>query len=545
MRSEIRDSTVRDLLEKVQKQNYGTYLKSMRLERIRGFRGSTIDFDFPITALIGPNGSGKSTILGAAACIYSTISPPNIFRKSRIGDKSMDDWLIEYDVIDKHMNPTGTTRAQVVLKSNEWIRSNTLTRPVELLALNRTVPPVDNPLFQFRKHLSVHCKRRKNFTISTEEVPNIDHIKNESERILGVSLKKFKLYEVTFTTIKQMKQSRIIVENIDDLGDGRQVLTRRKVPIIAKPKIITQSQLMYVGATGENTYSEFNFGSGESSVIRMVADIESQPEGSLILIEEIENGLHPIAVRRMVEYLIDVAERKRIQTIFTTHSDYALSPLPSEAIWACIDGKLQQGKLSVEALRAISGQVDRRLAVFVEDDFAKSWIETIVREYLGEGAHEIGVYPVQGDGNALKTHVAHTSNPAVLFHSVCFIDGDSQQKEDEASFIYRLPGSSPESTIFNSVLANIDQNIALLTVGCQRPITKQDEVDRVIREVSRTNRDSHVIFNQVGLKLGFVSESIVKGAFLSVWVQENKADAERIAGHIKKALELPLKPGRG
>lgn len=545
MRSEIRDSTVRDLLEKVQKQNYGTYLKSMRLERIRGFRGATIDFDFPVTALIGPNGSGKSTILGAAACIYSTISPKNIFRKSRIGDKSMDDWLIEYDVIDKRMNPIGTTRVKVVLKSNKWVQSNTLTRPVKLFTLNRTVPMVDNPLFQFKKRLSVHGNTRKPITISTEEVPNIDHIKSESERILGLSLEKFKLYEVTFTRVKQMKQSRLIVENIDDLGDGRQVLTRRKVNIVAQPKIITQSQLMYVGAVGENTYSEFSFGSGESSIIRMVADIESQPDSSLILIDEIENGLHPIAVRRMVEYLIDVAERKRIQTIFTTHSDYALSPLPSEAIWACIGGKLEQGKLSVEATRAISGQVDRRLAVFVEDDFAKSWIEAIVREYLGESAHEIGVYLVNGDGNALKTHVAHTSNPAVSFHSVCFIDGDSQQKEDEASFIYRLPGSSPESTIFDSVLANIDQNIALLTVACQRPITKQDEVDRVIREVSRTNRDPHVIFNQIGLKLGFISESIVKGAFLSIWVQENKADAESIAMHIKKVLELPLKLGRG
>ncbi len=58
----------------------------------------------------------------------------------------------------------------------------------------------------------------------------------------------------------------------------------------------------------------------------------------------------------MVEYLIDVAERKSIQAIFTTHSDYALEPLPNEAIWACIDGRLRKGKLSVEALRAVSGR---------------------------------------------------------------------------------------------------------------------------------------------------------------------------------------------
>ena len=94
----------------------------------------------------------------------------------------------------------------------------------------------------------------------------------------------------------------------------------------------------------------------------------------LVLIEEIENGLHPISVRRMVDYLIDVAKRKNIQTVFTTHSDYALAPLPSEAIWATIDGKLQQGKLSIEVLRSVSGRIDKRLAIFVEDEFAQNWL---------------------------------------------------------------------------------------------------------------------------------------------------------------------------
>ena len=82
----------------------------MRLERIRLFSGANVLFHFSVTALIGPNGSGKSTILGAAACIYSEVSPETVFRKSRIGDDSMDDWHIEYDVIDKQQNPKGTVR---------------------------------------------------------------------------------------------------------------------------------------------------------------------------------------------------------------------------------------------------------------------------------------------------------------------------------------------------------------------------------------------------------------------------------------------------
>ncbi len=554
MKSEIRDSQIRALLEKVQKQNFGSYLWSVRLARIRSFRGATITFSYPVTALIGPNGAGKSTVLGACACVYSGIPPQNVFRKSRVGDDSMNDWSIEYELVEKSANPKGTVRTSVELRNNQWVRSEGFKRKVKQCTLNRTVPPMDNPLYAFRKRLSFfgNSDGRK-LEIKTAPVPEIEHIKRESERVLGRSLQEFKLFEVTLGIGRRPTQPsarprfKIVVENIEERQDGRTVVTQRRIPKPARPfretpeRTYSNTQYMYVGASGGITYSEFNFGSGESSVLRMVADIESLPENSLVLIEEIENGLHPLAVRRMVEYLEDVAERKAIQSIFTTHSDYALDPLPSEAIWSCLDGTVQQGKLSVEVLRAVSGRVDRRLAVFVEDDFAGAWADAVVREYLGDHREEIGIYPLQGDGNAVKTHSSHLANPAVSFRSVCFIDGDSRQKEDSEGFIYRLPGTVPESTVFNTVLKNLDQNIALLTVALQRPLSKQDEVAKAIRDVSHTNRDSHLLFSQVGAKIGFIPEATVRGGFLSIWLQENPEEAKNIASAIEDALKLPAK----
>src|SRR5207249_139742 len=117
---------------------------------------------------------------------------------------------------------------------------------------------------------------------------------------------------------------------------------------------------------------------GEASVIHVISDIEALPDGSLVLLEEIENGLHPLAVCRLVDYLIAVSARKRLQILFTTHSDHALMPLPSEAIWATVDGRVEQGKLSIATLRAVSGRIDRRLAIFVEDTFAESWLRAII-----------------------------------------------------------------------------------------------------------------------------------------------------------------------
>jgi hypothetical protein len=55
-----------------------------------------------------------------------------------------------------------------------------------------------------------------------------------------------------------------------------------------------------LGFQKSNDYSQFHFGAGEASVIEMVTRIEAADNEALILIEEIENGLHPVATERMV-----------------------------------------------------------------------------------------------------------------------------------------------------------------------------------------------------------------------------------------------------
>lgn len=507
-----------------------------------------MNFAFPVTALIGPNGAGKSTILGACACVYKSVSPEQVFRKSKIGDASMDDWLIEYELLERAVNPIGTIRAGVSFKDDHWMKSLRVNRSVKQCTLNRTVPPVDNPLFSHKSKLSVHGKfaKRRQVDITSTVVSDIQEIKRESERVFGRSLRDFTLHQVVVKTHRQ-SSSRVRIrretEKIEELGDGRRRITQIEIGLRPSgPGKVRQSKiLMYVGAADGHTYSEFNFGSGESSVIRMVADIETLPENSLVLIEEIENGLHPVAVRRMVEYLIDVAERKSIQSVFTTHSDYALEPLPSEAIWACLDGTLRQGKLSVKVLRAVTGRVNRRLAIFVEDAFSAEWVTAIVREYLGDHFEEIGVYALQGDGNAVKTHTSQQCNPAISFRSLCFIDGDSRQNDDASHNILRLPGADPESTVFDGVLHNLESNIALLTAALQRPQSKQEDVRAAVSDVSHTNRDPHLLFSQVGAKIGFVPEATVRGAFISVWIEEHRTESQNIANAIDTALRLPAK----
>lgn len=492
-KSEIRHSVVANLLEKVSKDDYGKYLKSLNLLKVRRFNGDNlVNFEFPVTALIGPNGGGKSTILGAAACAYRSDYKPGIFfPKSRIGDDGMSEWSIEYKLIDKSHNPKGAIKKTSQFKRARWVREGLLPREVSYFGIVRTVPASERS----------NLKKLTKPSFLTNNL-NLESLKNtvatEVEKILGKPVSSFK--------------------SVD--------LSRSK------------DEKFYIGGDETDQYSEFHFGAGESSVIRIVTGIELLSDNSLVLIEEIENGLHPVAVKRMVEYLISVAERKKIQTIFTTHSDYALELLPSQAIWASIDGNLNQGKLSVSSLRAISGRLDQKLAIFVEDQFAQEWVESILRETLGERIGEIGVYALSGDGNAVKTHISHKNNPAILFKSICIIDGDSAQNDDPNLDIYRLPGDIPELTVLGGVIANIDTNLALLTISCQRPPEDQERVQKAIKSVLSTYRDSHLIFNKIGIEIGFVPEPIIKGAFISTWIRENKVLVEAVVEPILKILCL-------
>ncbi|MFZ5101933.1 AAA family ATPase [Enterobacter roggenkampii] len=292
-----------------------------------------------------------------------------------------------------------------------------------------------------------------------------------------------------------------------------------------------------VNSTGDS-FSEFHFGAGESSIIRMVLQLEAAVDHTLVIIEEIENGLHPIATIRMVEYLIELAERKKIQTIFTTHSNDALIPLPSEAIWASVNGELYQGKLDVKSLRAISGQINSRLIIFVEDKFAAMWVRTILSFMPNVAMDAISIHAMKGDGTAVRVHQNHNQDPSVQQPSLCIIDGDSLQDESSSALIYRLPGEGPESTVYNYALDNIDDIAGELAVQLLKPFEYHTQLRGKMTSVRNTNRDYHLLFSQLGRAIGFVSEVRVKEAFLTQWCERNQEYIDALYASIEEYLPL-------
>lgn len=487
---DVRHSDIVNLEEKVKKLSYAKYLPKMKLLNVRSFDSQSITFDFPVTAIIGTNGGGKSTILGATALAYKEVKPGDFFPKSNIGDNSMANWRVEYDLLDRTVNKASTFPRNARFTKAKWRRDKVADRDVVVIPIQRTVPA--NEQAKLKHFIGITA----NSEILKQKID--DNIVGYVSRILG---KDAKGYE------------RVVLKS-------------------------DKSKSILVGMRGANDYSQFHFGAGEASIIEMVSKIEAADNNSLILIEEIENGLHPLATEKMVEYLIDVAQRKSAQIVFTTHSEYALTALPPKAIWACIEGVAYQGKLTIESLRALTGRVAKDAAIFVEDDFAKDLVEEMFRQYALDIFDRIQVHKAGGYPYVVNVLDYHLKNPTSSHPATAIIDGDNPPLDSPNDAVFELPEGAPEVVVFGYIRQTVESNSALIKQRCQCPAIAQSDLVNAVESVAIDTTDHHLYFAKFGDKLGYISEIIARRGLISIYVEQNENLLKPIVTAVRSRLKL-------
>jgi energy-coupling factor transporter ATP-binding protein EcfA2 len=168
----------------VAKRNYEKYLTEIRLRNVRAFNEQKITFSFPITAVIGTNGGGKSTILGAAALAYKAVKPGDYFPKSNVGDTSMANWRIDYDILDRTVAKNGTLSRNARFVSAKWRRDDLLERDVLLFKIQRTVPAGEQA--RYKKFIGIYQRDP-----IIEPLPL--NVRRSAGHILGRDLTQFKI----------------------------------------------------------------------------------------------------------------------------------------------------------------------------------------------------------------------------------------------------------------------------------------------------------------------------------------------------------------
>lgn len=143
---------------------------------------------------------------------------------------------------------------------------------------------------------------------------------------------------------------------------------------------------------------------------------------------------------------------------------------------------------------------------------------------------------MEGDGMAVAINKHHNKDPSTEVPSVCYIDGDSKQQESSNERVFRLPGQSPEAHVFDFTLEKWNEIGGKLSVALLQRYENSQLVQQTCRDVRRTNRDPHLLFAQVGERLGLVPESTVAAAFANIWAQAYPDSVNEVLAPIRNDL---------
>lgn len=82
----------------------------------------------------------------------------------------------------------------------------------------------------------------------------------------------------------------------------------------------------------ERNWSVELLSDGTLRVLAIAAVLLSAPEGSSVVIEEVDNGVHPSRARRLLATMRELAEQRNIRLLLPTHNPALMDALPDSAL---------------------------------------------------------------------------------------------------------------------------------------------------------------------------------------------------------------------
>ena len=179
------------------------------------------------------------------------------------------------------------------------------------------------------------------------------------------------------------------------------------------------------------SYSGFNMGSGESAVFEIFTAIFLAGSGTLVVVDEIELGLHEEAQHRLIDELKKLCLDLKCQIICSTHSHAILNRLPPEGRFFIEDVNsktLINRGISADFACGKMGRPDaHELDIFVEDTVAKSILQKLLPLDLRKRSQ---ITPIGSHGSVLRQLTSRYLEGKD--NCLCILDGD-QENAVEAS----------------------------------------------------------------------------------------------------------------
>ena len=407
-----------------------------------------------MSVLAGPNGSGKSTVLFACACAYQVpggtprnFTPGSLFpnftsRQDAVSSDAPQQTELEFEYLHH-----GHHRSMTWRRRRSWTRSfprrNDGPQPERPVYL-RTLANLTNPS-EVRSVLQLGRKYVETETVSPD-------LLTFAHRILPWRYRNLALH--------RHGASDLLFAAVDGAAETR--------------------------------YSEFHMSSGERSILRISKDI-SRLENALVLIDEIDTGLHPYTQEQTMLELQRAALRQKLQIVVASHSPVILDSVPPQAR-IFLDREDATGQVRRAPLyrdifqKALYGQSRDRLSILCEDAVAEGVIRGVfdVLNAQLDLLHGDVVIGRNTGRDEFPRHIRTLAKFDRLSGFIVVLDGDSRAMEDplraiatqhgDALHLLFLPGDGPpEQWIWDTLGKRPDEyapKLGLTAAGLRK--TMQD-----------------------------------------------------------------------
>ncbi len=362
---------------------------------IRGIFPSTIPFNYPICAIAGQNGCGKSTILALVTCAFH--NDTKYFPLSKLGQKYPYYTFSDFFVFTKEER--GLT-ASIEIKSKFLTNVKPISGKTQGIDIRRKMAD------GYWNHYNSRPKRKVSFL-------GINRILPPSES------SKYKYYKNYFHSAQLSEDKKELL---------KECMTKVFGQIYTSIELQEHNTCKLFKANRGVVYTGFNMGAGENAVLSLLYEIISAGEGALIVIDEIELGIHISAQKNLINVLKDLCIKNKCQIVCSTHSANVLGALPPYArilISSTDSSTFIMTDITTEfALGAMSNVDVPELSLFVEDEIGEKFIKNVLDSDL---RHRVAVYQVgSADGPIPRQMAAYYRENKHNY--CCFMDGDKKNK---------------------------------------------------------------------------------------------------------------------
>lgn len=410
-------------------KTFPLFLHGLKVDRFRNIQNLDLEFNHPITVISGTNKIGKTSIMAMLACSHVEFQMRNLgtgtFERctwSRLikftkHDTQLDDWT--YFVKYKRGSITEGKEGRRLSKTKKWSgiakrESQIEGRKVVYIDVDRILPAhaCSNVLF-------------KNTQDSQATVPVNTRVAEYFEYV----------FEMNF-----------------DLAE------------IARHQNRSSYRL-------NNSFTSFNSASGEDVLLAILLDSVQADKKSLILIDELELGLHPKIQRRLADVLMDIALRDDKQFIVTTHSPSLLAAFDRKSrIFIDKTGQGRYKAISGISVNAAFSKMDSEVFplvnLFCEDTVAARLINKAFDSYKShddfEDVHKLfNVIPASAPASQVKENYDVFKRTwglsKINIGYAAVFDGDKREEyktvigsDDKIFFLYST--EAPEKFLLRSFL---------------------------------------------------------------------------------------------